>query len=464
MIIKMRYDLLKIKILKSLIKIRPFQFTLQILPVFLFALVILSGLFGSQIPGRNLATVLTWTIWWAGIIFLILFSGASWCLVCPWMAVGNWIQRMSFWRKNDKPFGLGSRWKGSLELGALSFELKSRYPAVIFFFIVSALELGIFITYSPLYTAYLSFLILFLAVITALIWDKNIFCRYICFVGAIIGMYSNLSPIEVRSRNKDVCAGCKTKDCINGNSNGYGCPIFEYPGGMDKNTNCILCTECIKTCPHDNMTVNIRPFLSDLTTGSRVKGQGSRMDEAILSLTLLGLTIFHGVTMLPVWYNWAVKAMEKGYFYYIFSFLVIQSLFVFLPIMMHYMFSWISCLFSSMYRNFNNGIASLFGTNPPINHGGLIHGGHSMHTMAMMHQSGVSQLDIIIVTLGFLSGIYIAYKSSRAVEQQSSRAGGLSRSHALRGNAGLIPFIILIALYSAATLYLLNQPMVMRTN
>ncbi len=537
---KYRYDLLKIKFLKSLFKARPLQFFLQILPVFLFVLVILTGMFGSQIPARNIATVLTWTIWWAGIIFLILFLGASWCLICPWMAVGNWIQRLSFWKKNDKPLGLGNKWSWK----------RNRYPAIIFFFIVSALELGIFITYSPLYTAYLSIFILFLAVMTALIWDKNIFCRYICFVGAIVGMYSNLSPVEARSRDKDVCGRCKTKDCIKGNADGYGCPIFEYPGGMEKNTNCILCTECIKTCPNDNMTLNIRPFLSDLTNlpspqssprrGEEVKGESSpfrgeglnkfplplgervrvrgRMDEAMLSLTLLGLTIFHGVTMLPVWYNWAVKAMEKGYFYYLFSFILIQAVFVLLPIVLHYIFSWMTAnifrtpnheprtpnnIFISFSYSFlpvaiayhfshnlshikNEGYKiisvisdpfgwgwNLFGTNPPVHHfnppippllkGGDVGLGHSMHSMAMLHQSGISLLDIIVVTLGFLSGVYIAYKTYRSHAEHGNELLRLTTHHStLNTYLGLFPFIILITLYSIATLYLLNQPMVMR--
>jgi len=46
--------------------------------------------------------------------------------------------------------------------------------------------------------------------------------------------------IEVRSKDGRVCAACKTKDCVTGNEKGYGCPIYEYPGGMKNNTNCKL--------------------------------------------------------------------------------------------------------------------------------------------------------------------------------------------------------------------------------
>ena len=40
-------------------------FILKLIMVLLFLLVITAGLFGSPIPERNFATVLTWNIWWA---------------------------------------------------------------------------------------------------------------------------------------------------------------------------------------------------------------------------------------------------------------------------------------------------------------------------------------------------------------------------------------------------------------
>ena len=321
---KNRLDLFQCNILRKIFRARPFQFIVQAPNVLIFILVILTGLLGSQIPGKNFATVLTWTIWWAGIIFLILFAGAAWCLICPWMALGNWVQRLAFWRKSESGPGLEKKYGFA----------RNRYPAVIFFFIVSALELGILITYSPMYTALLAVVMFVLAVTTALIWEKNAFCRYICFVGAIVGMYSNLSPVEIRSRDKEVCGGCKTKDCVTGNDKGYGCPTFLYPGGLEMNTDCTLCAECFKTCPYDNMTLNVRPFLSDLS--GAFKG---RMDEAVLALVLLGLTVFHGVTMLPKWFFWATESLKGEYAVYLFSFLLAQTAFALGPLLIHAIFS-----------------------------------------------------------------------------------------------------------------------------
>ena len=48
--------------------------TLKLVMVVLFLLVIIAGLYGTPVPERNIATILTWNLWWAGLIFSIFFS------------------------------------------------------------------------------------------------------------------------------------------------------------------------------------------------------------------------------------------------------------------------------------------------------------------------------------------------------------------------------------------------------
>jgi len=54
--------------------------------------------------------------------------------------------------------------------------------------------------------------------------------------------------------------------------------------------------ECIQACPHDNLAVNLRPWGSDLATEGK-----PRSDEAYLALLMLAITGFHGLTMTPAW-------------------------------------------------------------------------------------------------------------------------------------------------------------------
>ncbi|MCP3677100.1 MAG: c-type cytochrome, partial [Deltaproteobacteria bacterium] len=173
----LRLNLFRSSIIKTLVTARPFQFCLQLPVVLGFILIIVTGLFGDQNPGRNLATLATWTIWWGGVIFLILFFGSGWCLICPWSAISDWIERVSFWQRRDG-IGLKKRWPSAL---------KSRHMMTAFFIVVTWLELGVFITYNPRYTSIFAILLLLFILITALIYNKKAFCRYICFVGGIVG-------------------------------------------------------------------------------------------------------------------------------------------------------------------------------------------------------------------------------------------------------------------------------------
>jgi hypothetical protein len=57
-----------------------------------------------------------------------------------------------------------------------------------------------------------------------------------------------------------------------------------------------MCTECIKSCDKQNVTIQLRPFGADLRSIPK-----PRLDEAWLALALLALTLFHGFSMTPVW-------------------------------------------------------------------------------------------------------------------------------------------------------------------
>ncbi|MDP6052396.1 MAG: 4Fe-4S binding protein [Candidatus Latescibacteria bacterium] len=280
-------DLLKRPLINRMVKSRFFQFSLQLPVVLLFLFIIVTGLFGNQLTAKNIAPLLTWTVWWAGLILIILMMGKSWCLICPWMALAQWIERLSLWQKRSTSLSLGRKWPT---------RWRNIYLATGLFIGLTWLELGYGITFSPGTTAYLSILMIVMAVVTILIFERQSFCRYACLVGRVSGMYALFSPLEIRSRDLAVCKSCHTNDCYVGNDQGYGCPTSQYLGTMKTNTYCILCSECVKACPHDNVALNARPFGADLS--GQTKGQA---DEAYLVIVMLCMTIFHGLTMTPIW-------------------------------------------------------------------------------------------------------------------------------------------------------------------
>ncbi len=283
-----RLDLLGNASVRAVVRARPFQFFLRVPFVLVFLFIIFAGFFGTQAPGKNIAPLLTWTIWWAALILFILFFGKAWCLVCPWNAIAEWLQRLTLWSKKETTISLNFRWPR---------RLRNIYLATGLFVGLTWLELGFGVTLSPMATAGLGLLILAMTIIPALYFDRKPFCRYGCLVGRVSGLYALFSSVELRAGDRSVCrTECRTNDCVRGNERGYGCPTNEYLGTMDLNTYCILCSECVKTCPHDNVAFNLRPFAVDL-----VKSIHLRPDEAYLTLAMLSLTIFHGLTMTPLW-------------------------------------------------------------------------------------------------------------------------------------------------------------------
>ena len=321
-----RFDLTSFRPLRWLVTRRPFQFAVQFPLVLALFLILAAGFYGSQVAERNIATVLTWTIWWTLLIVDIVLLGRMWCLVCPWDALSSWIRRLALWRRrSEEPLALEIKWPRWL---------RNVYPATILFIGLTWLELGFGVTRSPRATAILGLLMVLLAVVPALVFERRSFCRYGCLIGRICGLYSMLAPVEVRARDLDVCRTCHTRDCLTGNGAGYPCPTGQCLPSMKANTYCTVCTECVKSCSKDNVAINLRPWGSDLHAVDR-----PRRDEAVLALVMLSLTSFHGLTMTPFWGEALAAARGVTGMRYLPVFTIGMALVLILPALLYLLFS-----------------------------------------------------------------------------------------------------------------------------
>jgi hypothetical protein len=233
------------------------------------------------------------------------------------------IRRLAFWRRTDEPLALDLKWPKAL---------RNVYPATALFVFLTWLELGYGVTMSPRATATLGLLMIILAVVPALLFERRAFCRYGCLIGRVVGLYSTISPIEVRSRDKDVCRSCKSKSCLVGNFAGYPCPTGQCLGTMNTNSYCTVCTECFKTCPHDNVALNARPFCADLHVDRK-----PRRDEAVLALVLVALTSFHGLTMTPTWNTMLGETMAQTGLGRLAAFTLIMAAVLAAPFVLYYL-------------------------------------------------------------------------------------------------------------------------------
>jgi polyferredoxin/plastocyanin len=279
--------------LKRIVKLRSFQF-LVILPNFIvFYLFILSSLWGSPVGNRNIAIIFVWILWWFVLKAVIVpLGGRIWCMVCPLPAPAEWLsrRRLTGVRYVEKKFkALHHRF----------FGLQKDWPKVtdniwlqnILF--LALISFGIILITRPVATAFMFLAILAVSFGIALVYRRRIFCQYLCPVGGFLGTYSMASMTELRAVDLDICKNHKEKSCFAGGPDGWACPWKQYLGNMNRNNYCGLCTECIKSCPKDNVGIFIRPFGSDRI----LKGY----DEMFNAIIMLVVAIAFSITMSGPW-------------------------------------------------------------------------------------------------------------------------------------------------------------------
>ncbi len=303
--------------IKNALKSRYPQLAVFIVMLVGYIFAILAGLIGTPVGSRNFSIVFVWIAWWAILILVAVpFFGRGWCAVCPIPLPGEWLQRGAVLSPPDKR----PKW------------LNLRVPKMFrniwlqnISFLLLALFSSILLT-TPNITGIVLAAMLFAAIGLSTVFERRAFCRYLCPVGGFIGLYSQTAPIELRIKDKQACVTCEGKPCYNGSSAGYGCPWDVFPGGLTKNTYCGLCMECIRTCPHDNIAVNLRPFSADLAKPS------TRMDEAFKAFVMLGSAMIYAGVLLGPWGMFKDAAYNVGssaWFVYAIIFLAI--IFVILP-------------------------------------------------------------------------------------------------------------------------------------
>ena len=281
-------NLLDIPWLRRLVTAPAFQLSLQIPSLLLMGVVIVLGLHDVQQGGVNLATKLTWTIWWAGVIFTFFLLGRVWCLACPFGALNEWMSRLT------------------APVRRLPRSFRNIWWATAMFVLLTWADELLGVVRSPRVTAWIAIFFAVFAAAVGLFFERRSFCRYLCPIGGVIGLYSMTAPLELRVKDPGTCRTHRDKECYRGGDASRGCPMLEFPQSMDRNNYCTLCAECAKGCSRDNVALRFRPFGKDLwTTGRRA------LDESYLALILVGLTLLVTAQMLPVWSHWT-EALAGG--------------------------------------------------------------------------------------------------------------------------------------------------------
>ncbi|HSJ87216.1 MAG TPA: 4Fe-4S binding protein [Anaerolineales bacterium] len=312
-----KIELTRYRFLKNALINRYPQLAVLIVMLVGYVFAIMAGFIGTPVGSHNFSIVFVWIAWWAILILVAVpFFGRGWCAVCPIPLPGEWLQRGAVLAPPDqKPKWLNLRVPKmfrNIWMQNISFLLLALFSSVLLT--------------TPNITGIVLTAMLFAAIGLSTVFERRAFCRYLCPVGGFIGLYSQTAPIELRIKDKQVCANCVGKPCYNGSSAGYGCPWDVFPGGLTKNTYCGLCMECIRTCPHDNIAVNARPFAVDLAKPS------TRIDEAFKGFIMLGSAMIYAAVLLGPWGALKDAAYQVGTSaWFLYAIVFLSMIFAVLP-------------------------------------------------------------------------------------------------------------------------------------
>ena len=228
--------------IKTFFKSRFYPVGLQIVTAAVFSLIFILAFLGSRSPDSNVSVLLVWAMWWPMLTVSWLVGARIWCSVCPMGAVNDLLNRVG--------------------------KKKFKVPAFIrnYGIYLSAIGLAVIIwaeaaskmPYSPMATGLLLLSIVSFAILSGIFYERRLWCRYLCPLGRLAAIFSGCSIVEWRS-NSSICnSTCKDNSCYKGNETTRGCPLYQGPFSLSSNQDCILCGNCVKTCPNDSPALNLR--------------------------------------------------------------------------------------------------------------------------------------------------------------------------------------------------------------
>jgi len=265
---------------------RKFQFLLILPNQIVFWAVIFLGILGTVVPGLNFATAITWYIWFALVFVLMVAVGRGWCVMCPFGGFAEWLQRRTFWKRTQKTLGLGRKLPEPIARYGLLLSVGS-------FIVLTWIEerFNIAGPGTPADTGWMVVGIVASAAAVFLVFERRTFCRYLCPLSALIGSVGAMGSVAgFRTRDREMCATCQTKECMRGGEDGYGCPWYTWPGSADSNLTCGLCSESYKACPTENVGLFVQRPLTSVVAPRR-----RRADLAWAVMFLWGLVLFQQV-------------------------------------------------------------------------------------------------------------------------------------------------------------------------
>lgn len=225
----------------------------------------------------NPGAAIVWQLWWAFLPFFILLTARLWCGVCPFPALGDAARRL---RPSPPPLPPSAvrrwgPWMATIGLGVVGF-----------LFLLLQVE-----TSGPL-TAALLLAFSAAAVGSALLWKGNAWCRYLCPLGLMAGLYSRVGWLRLEPNDRRKAGNAARR-----------CSFFTSPLAPRRSHDCALCGACLQA--NDGEGVNVR-----LARPAVFMAPLARAEAVAVSL-LLGLLVADALRMTTLNLRFMAWVMPK---------------------------------------------------------------------------------------------------------------------------------------------------------
>jgi len=263
-----KVDILRFDAIFKLFRSPWFPAVLQWAAAPFFLILVAFLLFGPTNPDSNLGSVSSWALGWPMMVIGSFFWARFWCTICPIGSIGE-AAKFLIGKKPQRAFPQAlRRYSGWIIMGVA--------------LMVMWMEMAFEMRYFPARLGWLFVGMVCFSVLFSYFYERQGWCAYFCGLGGMMGLFSRISPFELRA-DKNVCAArCTGHQCYAGTEERKGCPLFLLAPAVDSNLSCKLCGTCVKNCPHRSLNINIR------VPGREIWETRGKTDLSIFTFAMMG--------------------------------------------------------------------------------------------------------------------------------------------------------------------------------
>jgi polyferredoxin len=189
-----------------------------------------------------------WSVWEPTVFALFLLVGPVWCTVCPLSTAARLAK------------GIGSR-----DRPPPGWMVRhGPWLAIVGFVFIIWVERVFHSVANPVASGLLLLGLVLAAVLGAVLWRREVWCRHLCPLGRLGTALAPAAPLQLSAQRQVCASSCTTHACFKGTPEVSGCSVFHHPLEGKQSYRCKLCLDCLRSCPHGSTQLQVRPPVAAL--------------------------------------------------------------------------------------------------------------------------------------------------------------------------------------------------------